>query len=774
MNGIRSLNAGAYANLPQQDIRLSGDHRGTYTQRRRGIMGAAEGGRIGYNTGGNIRLQPHEPRDLLVQNNSYGTRPRYQPPGYSGPSGRETRGDTRGADSAPSRDASADRGGNVHQAQAQAVVNAAVAQAAEENKKAAERSVAVSNADLMGAVHGADLSGDSVVATGIQPMSQLISPADDDIDSLYSAEGADFTPTDTKTIADKAIDFYKKYSPVGMASNLLKKPVNQYEGIEGEDEYGHGDFQYTDVRDFSQGEFGTDYTTLDNEEQAVVDKAFYDSGGLSDSARDIGLPSSQMETVYGGPTTTAPTTTEDIPPLMSDLVSTTAPVDSAATTTTDFQDRVAEQIAKNEAAKAEMPFKDYYVGGDPTAEQTAFMKASGASPRTLGLEQYAAQGGRAGYDRGGVAGIRQIGKPGGRVEPGIMKYGAFDFVGDLLGKGAKAVKKIVKSPVGKAALLGAGIFGVPGTQFKGFMGSNFLKSALAKGTHHADPGWLRAALGKVMTKKGLGTAATLATLSPFLMGQEEEDENFAKYGVHRGEDIFAKYGGVDKLRADAIAGRLKREEFPYQGLYAAKGGRAGYEGGLLVNDDDDYVSPREAALAALYNPRRMADGGRIGYDNGGITKLASDPGMGEGPFMLEEFLQAVKDGYKGTYDQFIDEIDRSPADYMAQGGRIGAQEGGLMDLGGMEKDYRQEGGFVPIGGQEKADDVPARLSKNEFVFTADAVRAAGGGDIDAGAEVMENVMENLEAGGKVSEESQGLEGARGMFANAQQLEKRII
>ena len=110
----------------------------------------------------------------------------------------------------------------------------------------------------------------------------------------------------------------------------------------------------------------------------------------------------------------------------------------------------------------------------------------------------------------------------------------------------------------------------------------------------------------------------------------------------------------------------------------------------------------------------------------------------------------------------------------AEGGRIGAQEGGLMNLGGMEKDYRQEGGFVPIGGKEKADDVPARLSKNEFVFTADAVRAAGGGDIDEGAAVMERLMENLEAGGKVSEDSQGLEGARSMFANAQQLEKRII
>ena len=127
-------------------------------------------------------------------------------------------------------------------------------------------------------------------------------------------------------------------------------------------------------------------------------------------------------------------------------------------------------------------------------------------------------------------------------------------------------------------------------------------------------------------------------------------------------------------------------------------------------------------------------------------------------------------------DLETEEMPVRPEDVLelAQGGRIGAQEGGLMDMGGMEKDYRQEGGFVPIGGQEKADDVPARLSKNEFVFTADAVRAAGGGDIDAGAEIMENVMDNLEAGGKVSEESQGLEGAQEMFANAQQLEKRII
>ena len=95
----------------------------------------------------------------------------------------------------------------------------------------------------------------------------------------------------------------------------------------------------------------------------------------------------------------------------------------------------------------------------------------------------------------------------------------------------------------------------------------------------------------------------------------------------------------------------------------------------------------------------------------------------------------------------------------------------LLDMGGKEMDLRAEGGFVPIGRMEKADDVPARLSKNEFVFTAEAVRNAGEGDVDKGAEVMYNMMKNLEAGGDVSEESQGLEGARKMFQTSKRLEE---
>ena len=75
--------------------------------------------------------------------------------------------------------------------------------------------------------------------------------------------------------------------------------------------------------------------------------------------------------------------------------------------------------------------------------------------------------------------------------------------------------------------------------------------------------------------------------------------------------------------------------------------------------------------------------------------------------------------------------------------RTMAAEGGMMDLGGNEMDLRG-GGFVPIGVAEKADDVPARLSKNEFVFTADAVRAAGGGSVDRGADLMYKTMKQLE------------------------------
>jgi hypothetical protein len=82
----------------------------------------------------------------------------------------------------------------------------------------------------------------------------------------------------------------------------------------------------------------------------------------------------------------------------------------------------------------------------------------------------------------------------------------------------------------------------------------------------------------------------------------------------------------------------------------------------------------------------------------------------------------------------------------------GGMPNGIMrtnQAGIMERDYREDGGFVPVGIKEKADDVPAMLSKNEFVFTADAVRGAGNGDVEKGAQRMYRIMKTLENGGQI-------------------------
>ena len=90
------------------------------------------------------------------------------------------------------------------------------------------------------------------------------------------------------------------------------------------------------------------------------------------------------------------------------------------------------------------------------------------------------------------------------------------------------------------------------------------------------------------------------------------------------------------------------------------------------------------------------------------------------------------------------------------GGRIMANMGGVMippirrGYGGIsELDARETGGFIPMGMKEKKDDVPAMLAKNEFVMTADAVRGIGKGDVNKGAQILQNVMKQAEQVGKI-------------------------
>ena len=110
---------------------------------------------------------------------------------------------------------------------------------------------------------------------------------------------------------------------------------------------------------------------------------------------------------------------------------------------------------------------------------------------------------------------------------------------------------------------------------------------------------------------------------------------------------------------------------------------------------------------------------------------------------MENFGLTMKEA-----DDLIREEMLKLRDKKAEGG----MPTGIMRLnqaGVKERDYREDGGFVPVGIKEKADDVPAMLSKNEFVMTADAVRGAGDGDVEKGAQRMYRVMKTLENGGRI-------------------------
>ena len=119
-------------------------------------------------------------------------------------------------------------------------------------------------------------------------------------------------------------------------------------------------------------------------------------------------------------------------------------------------------------------------------------------------------------------------------------------------------------------------------------------------------------------------------------------------------------------------------------------------------------------------------------------------------FEADESDKYTHIGY-GKYKEKGKEDDEKAQTFKKDGGRVGLMGGAMpmgeprVNQGGItELDYRAKGGFVPIGIKEKADDVPAMLSKNEFVFTADAVRGAGNGSVEKGAQKMYDTMKNLE------------------------------
>jgi hypothetical protein len=181
------------------------------------------------------------------------------------------------------------------------------------------------------------------------------------------------------------------------------------------------------------------------------------------------------------------------------------------------------------------------------------------------------------------------------------------------------------------------------------------------------------------------------------------------------------------------------------------GGRIGYGFGSLVKASD-FVKPVEGGSTS--------SGSGLG-NMGLIGKLISqNPNLFKTTPVNMTRGTSVNQLYNYYKDKEFDPeeekrkqiLDLYMRDNAATGGRMGFMMGTEVPMrqnqGGItELDYRKTGGFVPVGVKERADDVPAMLSKNEFVFTADAVRGAGKGDINKGAKMMYAKMKALE--GKV-------------------------
>jgi hypothetical protein len=138
--------------------------------------------------------------------------------------------------------------------------------------------------------------------------------------------------------------------------------------------------------------------------------------------------------------------------------------------------------------------------------------------------------------------------------------------------------------------------------------------------------------------------------------------------------------------------------------------------------------------------------------------LAEEPPQEEGETM-KEYLARRKENVgnkmRAYFDNYFafdkeysamtdEEKDAFVARYNLRGGGMPMGIMRTNQAGVMERDYRDKGGFVPVGVKEKADDVPAMLSKNEFVMTANAVRGAGNGSIEKGAQRMYDTMKKLE------------------------------
>ena len=290
-----------------------------------------------------------------------------------------------------------------------------------------------------------------------------------------------------------------------------------------------------------------------------------------------------------------------------------------------------------------------------------------------------------------------------------------------------------------------------------------------------------------MTPTGsIKDVATDTVISAKPLTTTQQATNFGLEGLAKGSELFRPGGEIPSLFSkeglkaatvpaatatgdlmQAEARQLEKQAAIDAALAEAEAlADVGMRGDAIRNAMRAYGFFTDDEIESTVSSAGYRAGGRVGFRFGGMdaaidavededikesVKMVADMPDMDLMDLIEEFeitfkrkpmsMEELKQFYRENYEM---ESPVRMREKIKEKITMEAKDGGLMNLGGKEMDLRG-GGFVPIGKKERADDVPARLSKNEFVMTADAVRGAGGGDINKGAKRMYETMNNLEA-----------------------------
>jgi hypothetical protein len=399
---------------------------------------------------------------------------------------------------------------------------------------------------------------------------------------------------------------------------------------------------------------------------------------------------------------------------------------------------------------------------DPMAELYNIfldLKQQGQIPKEMGFEQFKQLMEEQSSSQGGIMDMvpREQALFGGRVN-----YGLGSSFKKAVKKVTGAVKDVVKSDLGKAALAGAALYyggggnlfglqraGLSGFSFNNIPGvlkaRNFLQG-VPLGDGDPRSGGILSKIGGMLPqtfggKVGLGITA-LGGLTGYLASQGMDEQQI--------EEV--------KSRPEALKTYLRQY---YVNLNPE------------VKNKPELVEKFVNSQLGEYS---YATGGRVKYakgtDRDQQTMELKDPdtNLRAGPDWYIKRIEALMYEYDMDYDTAAeiafdsDKYFELMPDGLAKGGRPGYAMGNTAQMaagieglpfrqnqaGVGEVDLRETGGFIPpVGVKEKADDIPAMLSNNEFVFTADAVRGMGEGNVNVGAQRMYDMMKKLEKGGIV-------------------------